>query len=341
MPKKRITSFDVAKKAGVSRTTVSFVLNNVSGISIGEETRQRVLQVAQELNYHPDSMGRKLASGKSNTLGLVLRQSHEQVFADALLPQVLLGIEQAATALGFQILLKPLEPHDDDGYMRLVNENHVDGIILSGPRQDEAEITRMYREGLPVVLMGQLPGSNLPFVDIDAVKGCARAVNHLIEHGHRRIGLITNAPQEYTSAQQRRTGYQNALKEAGIEPDDSLMMEGAYTPSSGFIAMEKLLEASPRPTAIFVASDVVSLGAIRAIKQAGLRIPQDMAVVGFDDIPMADYYDPPLTTVHIPAYGLGWAAGERLVRLVQGEVLDQDGVLLESELVIRQSSFYD
>lgn len=338
MTRKRVTSFDVAEKSGVSRTTVSFVLNDVPGISISEATRQRVQQVAKELNYHPDSTGKKLASGKSNTLGLVLRQSHEQVFADALLPQVLMGIEQAATEQGFLLLLKPLEPQDGDGYMRLVHENHVDGIILSGPRQEEAEIIRLHQEGLPVMLMGQLPGSGLPFVDIDAVNGSTQAVNHLIEHNHRRIGLITNAAQEYTSAQQRRQGYLNALKAAGIEPEADLMQAGNYTPASGFKAMQKLLDVFPRPTAVFVASDVVSLGAIRAIKQAGLRIPQDIAVVGFDDIPMADYYDPPLTTIHIPSYGLGWASGERLVRLVQGESLEQDGMLLESELVIRSSS---
>jgi LacI family transcriptional regulator len=338
MLRKRVTSFDVAEKSGVSRTTVSLVLNNVPGNGISDVTRQRVLQVAKELNYHPDSSGRKLASGRSNTLGLVLRQSHEQVFADALLPQVLMGIEQAAAEQGFQVLLKPLEPEDGDGYKRLVLENHVDGIILSGPRQAETEIIRLHQSGLAVMLMGQLPGTGLPFVDIDAVNGSAHAVSHLIEHGHRRIAMITNASLEYTSAQQRRLGYQQALNEAGIELDDSLVQEGTYTPASGFTAMEKLLGISPCPSAVFVASDVVALGAIRAIKQAGLNIPQDLAVVGFDDISLACYYDPPLTTVHIPAYRLGWAAGERLVRLVQGETLDQEGVLLESELVIRNSS---
>ncbi len=338
MPRKRVTSFTVARESGVSRTTVSFVLNNVPGMSISDATRQRVLQVAKELNYHPDSSGRKLASGKSNTLGLILRQSDEQVFADALLPQVLLGIEQAATAQGYQILLKALEPHDGDDYMRMVHENHVDGIVLSGPRQDETEIIRLHQEGLPVMLMGQLQDGNLPFVDIDAVDGSFRAVRHLIEGGHRRIGLITNASLEYTSAQQRRLGYLQALKEGGIEPEDLLMREGAYTPASGFIAMQELLKVSPRPTAVFVASDVVCLGALHAIKVAGLSIPQDIAVVGFDDIPLANYYDPPLTTIHIPSYGLGWAAGERLVRLVRGEGLDQEGLLLESKLVIRESS---
>jgi DNA-binding LacI/PurR family transcriptional regulator len=339
MPGKRVTSFDVAKRSGVSRTAVSLILNNVEGIRFSDATRQRVLQVAKELNYHPDSRGRKLASGRSNTIGLVLRQSHEQVFADALLPQVLLGIEQAATAKGFQVLLKPLEPEDCDGYMHLVQENHVDGIILSGPRQDESEIIRLQKAGLPVVLMGQLPGSALPFVDIDAVDGSTIAVGHLVEHGHRRIAMITNASLEYTSAQQRLLGYQNALIKAGIEPDDSLIQAGNYTPTSGYAAMKKFLELPLRPTAVFVASDVVALGAIRAIKQAGLIIPRDIAVVGFDDIPLADYYDPPLTTIRIPSFELGRSVGDRLICLVRGESLDQEGVLLESELVIRGSSF--
>ena len=338
MPRKRVTSFIVAKESGVSRTTVSFILNNVPGMSISDATRQRVLQVAKELNYHPDSSGRKLASGKSKTLGLILRQSEEQIFADALLPQVLLGIEQAATAQGYQVLLKALEPQDSDGYMHLVHENQVDGIVLSGPCQEETELIRLHQEGLSVMLMGQLQESNLPFVDIDAVDGSIRAVRHLIESGHRRIGLITNASLEYTSAQQRRLGYLQALNEAGIESDDSLMREGAYTPASGFKAMQDLLKVSPRLTAVFVASDVVCLGALHAIKVAGLYVPQDIAVVGFDDIPLANYYDPPLTTIHVPSYGLGWAAGERLVRLMQGEVLDQEGLLLESKLVIRESS---
>jgi DNA-binding LacI/PurR family transcriptional regulator len=338
MPRKRFTSFDVARKSGVSRTTVSFVLNNVPGVSISEATRQRVLEAAKELNYHPDSIGRKLASGRSNTLGLVLRQSQEQVFADALLPQVLLGVEQAATTQGYQVLLKPLEPEDKSGYMHLVQENHVDGIILSGPRQDDTEIVRLHREGLPIMLMGQLPASGIPFVDVDAVEGSCRAVNHLIERGHRRVGMITNASLEYTSARQRRAGYVKALKASGIKVDNAMVREGNYTPASGFTAMQALLEVSPRPTAVFIASDVVSLGAIQAIKLAGLKIPQDIAIVSFDDIPLAEYYDPPLTSIRLPAYGLGWAAGERLVRLMQGDNLDQQGIFLESDLIIRRSS---
>lgn len=336
--KKRSTSLDVAKRAGVSRTTVSFVLNNVPSVSISDVTRQRVLDAAHELDYHPNIAGKKLVSGKSYTVGLVLCQSAEQIFTDAFLPQVILGVEQAALQQGFHVLLKPIDPNDAGGYASLIRENHVDGILLSGPRQDDRALIKLYEEGVPLMLMGQMPHTQIPFVDVDAIAGAEAAVRHLIELGHQRIGMITNAPLSYTSAQQRRAGYVLALESASLPVDNLLIYEGNYTPASGFAAMSALLEISPGITAVFVASDVVAMGAMLAIKRARLHIPEDIAIVGFDDIPLAEFFDPPLTTVHLPAYGLGWAAGERLIRLIQGEGLHENSMLLESKLITRQSS---
>jgi len=335
---RRATSFDVAREAGVSRTTVSFVLNNVTSISISDSTRKRVQEAAEKLNYHPDASGRKLVTGKSSTIGLVLRQSTDQIFSDAFLLQVMIGIEQAASQHGFNVLLKPLDPNDDFGYAQLISENHVDGIVLSGPRQDEDEIIRRYEDGFPVVLMGQLANSNIPFVDVNAFEGAAAATRHLIDRGHRRIGMITNAPLEYTSARERRQGFIHAMEQANLPIDESLLREGAYTPVSGFMAMSELLKSSPLPTAVFVASDVVAAGAAQAIKQNGLQIPQDIAIVGFDDIPMAAFFDPPLTTIRLPAYEIGKEAGENLVRMILGEKLDSRQVMLNTELIIREST---
>jgi LacI family transcriptional regulator len=329
---------DVAKLARVSRSTVSFILNNVPGVNFPEATRQRVLDAAKELNYSPNAAGKKLVSGKSNTIGLVLCQSREQIFADAFLPQVILGVEQAALQHGFHVLLKPVDPNDSGSYARLITENHVDGILLSGPRQDDTALMDLHRKGVPIMLMGQLPATDIPFVDVDATAGAELAVDHLIERGHQRIGMITNAPFDYTSAQQRRAGYVKALKTAKLPVKNALIKAGNYTPASGFEAMNDLLQSLPRLTAVFVASDVVALGAILAIKKARLRIPQDIAVVGFDDIPLAEFYDPPLTTIRLPAFGLGWAGGERLIRLIQGERLNEASLLLESKLIPRQSS---
>jgi DNA-binding LacI/PurR family transcriptional regulator len=337
-PAKRTTSRDVAKLAHVSRTTVSFILNNVPGVSISAATRKRVLDAAKKLNYSPNVAGKKLVSGKSYTIGLVLCQSPEQIFTDAFLPQVILGVEQAAMQQGFHVLLKPVDPNDTGGYARLITENHVDGILLSGPRQDDAALMRLHQQRVPIMLMGQLPETDIPFVDVNATAGAELAVGHLIEGGHQCIGMITNAPLDYTSAQQRRDGYVKALKKAKLPVNKALIKAGNYTPASGYESMKALLQLSPRLTAVFVASDVVAMGAILAIKEAGLRIPQDIAVVGFDDIPLAAFYDPPLTTVHLPAFGLGWAGGERLIRMIQGEGLNDASLLLESTLVPRQSS---
>lgn len=335
---KRITSFDVARDAGVSRTTVSLVLNHVENISINPATRQRVIAAAEKLNYHPNASGRRLVTGKSSTIGLVLHQSSDQIFADAFLLQVMVGVEQAVAKHGYHVLLKPLDPAQTYDFPQLINENHVDGILLSGPRQDDFEIIKHNNEGFPIMLMGQLAGSGIPFVDINAIHGAISATRHLINLGHRHIGLITNAPLEYTSAQQRRQGFIEALLEANIQPNDHLIREGAFTPASGFEAMTELLQSSELPTAVFVTSDVVAIGAMQAIKKAHKRIPQDIALVGFDDIPMAAYFDPPLTTVRLPAYQLGWTAGERLVRLILGEKLTEPGIFLDTELVIRTST---
>jgi LacI family transcriptional regulator len=239
---------------------------------------------------------------------------------------------------GFHVLLKPVDPNDTGGYARLITENHVDGILLSGPRQDDTALMHLHQQRVPIMLMGQLPETDIPFVDVNATAGAELAVSHLMERGHQCIGMITNAPLDYTSAQQRRDGYVKALKKAKLPVNRALIKAGNYTPASGYEAMKNLLKLGPRLTAVFVASDVVAMGAILAIKEAGLHIPKDIAVVGFDDIPLAEFYDPPLTTIHLPAFGLGWAGGERLIRLIQGEGLNDASLLLESTLITRQSS---
>jgi LacI family transcriptional regulator len=336
--KKRPTSYDVARLANVSRTTVSLVLNNVTDIQINDATRQRVIEAAIQLNYIPDITGRRLASGKSYNLGLVMRLDQEQAYADAFLLKVLLGIEQTAEQADFHVLFKPLSTTDVNGYSQLILGKHVDGIIQAFPRQDDLEIIRVHAQGFPVILIGQLPGSDLPFVAVDDKKGAMTATQHLIEQGNSRIGMITNASLEYTSAQHRLEGYRKALLEAGIKADDTLLAIGGFTPASGFSSMQQLLNLHPRPTAVFVANDAVAVGATQAVKQFGLSIPEDLAIVGFNDIPMAEYVDPPLTTIRLPAIELGQVAARRLSKLVQGESLDQLGYLLETELIVRSSS---
>ncbi|MBA3074402.1 MAG: LacI family transcriptional regulator [Anaerolineae bacterium] len=271
-------------------------------------------------------------------IGLVRLQSIEQVFNDAFLLQVFVGIEQAASKWGFHVLLKHLDHEKTDGYSQLITENHVDGIILSGPLQNDPELIQLHKEGVPIILLGQMANTNIPFVDVNAEFGSKMAVDHLISCGHKRIAMITNAKMEYSSAQQRKSGYLKAIKNAKIKVDESLIKEGDFTPASGYEAMKDLLSLPPYPTAVFVASDVVAIGAIQAIKQAGLRIPQDIEIIGFDDVPMAEFYDPPLSTVRLPAFDLGRLAGDQLIKMILGNDTDLPGVLLETELILREST---
>ena len=339
---KRSTAQDVAELAGVSRTTVSFVLNSVPGVRISDETRQRVLNAARQLQYHPDATARRMVTGRTNVIGFVIRQSPDQAFADYFLPQVLSGLSRAVSAQNYHILIEPIPPEDQTGaYTRLIRERHVDGIVLSGPRFDDQELLRIHAEGAPVVLMGQLPNTDLPFVDVDNVGGAETATRHLIALGHRRIALITNADPDYTASVDRLAGYRRALEAADIPYDESLVRYGDFTSRGGATAMTSLLRLKPPPTGVFVASDTGALGALQAIRNNGLRVPEDLAMVGFDDAPPSEFIEPPLTTIRLPAYGLGWAAADMLMRLVVGEQIRQPAVILETELIVRKSCGFE
>jgi LacI family transcriptional regulator len=306
---------------------------------ISEETRQKVLKATHELGYHPDATARRMVMGQTRVIGFVLRQNPNQTYADHFLPRVLNGLSQSAISQGYHILIEPIPPDDSIGaYVKLIDERHVDGIVLSRPRSDDEELRKIHKEGAPIVLLGQLPSSDIAFVDVDNIGGARLATQHLISLGHRRIAIITNAPVAYTASADRLCGYRQAIEAAGIPYDPTLVRFGYFTPDSGYQAMNDILSIHSRPSAIFVASDTVALGALQAIRQHGLRVPDDLALVGFDDIPLAEFLDPPLTTIRLPAFGLGWGAADLLIRLIGKEEAVDREVLLETELVVRASS---
>jgi LacI family transcriptional regulator len=325
----------VAARAGVSRTTVSFVLSKRPGVNIPVATRQRVEAAAQELRYHAHGPARQLAGGRSMTLGFVLRQSAEQVAADALLAETIHGLAASAKVAGYRVLIEPLMPGDST-YADLLDAQRTDGLVVSGPRSDDHELTKLVAEGFPIVLQGFRPDLSVPSVDIDNRSAARAAVQHLIGLGHRRIACITNAPIAYTAAAERLSGYRDALEAAGLAFDERLVIEGGFDAASGHHAMTRLL-ARTSLTAAFVASDVVALGAIRGIREAGLEIPHDISIVGFDDVALAEHFDPPLTTIRVPARALGEAAGRVLLARVKGESV-ASRTLLPTELIVREST---
>jgi DNA-binding LacI/PurR family transcriptional regulator len=330
----RPTSADVAAQAGVSRTTVSLVLND-RGTSIPDATRKRVLDAARELGYHPHHSAQGLAAGRTYTLALVLRQSAAEVAGDALLAETLRGLTGAARSAHYRVLVEPLTP-GDASYGDLVRSRRADGAVVSGPLFDDPELAELVADGFPIVIQGNLPGSNAPSVDIDNVATARVAVEHLISLGHRVIACITNAPLTYVAAADRVAGYEAALRGAGIELSPDLVEQAAFDAASGHRAMRAVL-ARCTPEAVFVASDVVALGVIGALRQAGLSVPGDVSVIGFDDIPLAAYFDPPLTTMRVPANDLGLAAGTALLDLIAGREVPLR-TLLATRIVIRSST---
>jgi len=336
---KRATALDVAKAAGVSPTTVSFVLNHIEGMRISQETRERVLEAARTLNYHPDSSAQKMARGKTSVIGLVLRQNPEKAYADLFIQDVMQGISSVIRENGYQLLFIPLPPEDKEkSYSKLINERHVDGLIVSGPTEDDYELAEVFNEGAKIVMMGKIIGSNIPFIDIDNQKAAETAVGHLAALGHERIAIITNAPLNFASSKDRLQGYKNVLEQNELLLDDRLVILGDRTPESGYQSMQQLLEIEPLPTAVFIASDTVALGSLNALYEKGIRVPEDMAVVGFDDIALARYVIPPLTTIHLPAYSLGLGAANMLIQQINNNFEESSEIILQTRLVIRESS---
>ncbi len=334
--RKRATSADVAARSGVSRTTVSFVLNGRTDMGIPPETWRRVEEAARDLGYHAHGAARALAGGSSLTIGLVLRQSADQVAADALLAETLWGLASEARISGYRVLVEPLAPGAGH-YSDLLLSNRVDGLVVSGPRVDDAELAALVADGFPIILQGSLPGLPAPSVDVDNRAGARAAVDHLLSLGHRRIGCVTNAPLAYTAAADRVAGYQDALEAAGLAFDPALVVEGAFDAASGYTAAGRLVADVPDLTAMFVASDIVAFGALRALREAGRRVPADISVVGFDDVPLARHFDPPLTTIRLPANALGVAAGRALVDRLAGRSTN-GRTLLPTELIVREST---
>jgi DNA-binding LacI/PurR family transcriptional regulator len=335
---KRVTSMDVASKAGVSRTTVSFVLNNVEGMQISEDTQKRVHEAAEALGYVPDAAAQALASGRSKTIGLFLARRSNVIASDMYLTQVMETLVHEVNRYGMRLLLEVVENYENrESYLKLVRSNSIDGVLYSGPLMEDHALSFLVDHGIPTVLMGNLPNMPYPSVDVDNCAAAKLAVKHLIQLGHSRIACITNAGPTYSAAASRLQGYRTALVEAGFPFSMDLVRYGDFDPESGYQQMSSLLAANQGISAIFIASDMVALGAMLAIREHGLEIPRDIALVGFDDVPVAKYIEPGLTTIQLPMRELARSACEMLVGLIRGERLQNRQILLDAQLVVRRS----
>lgn len=326
----------MAARAGVSRTTVSFVLNERPGVQISATTRNRVLDAAKELGYRPHPGARHLAGGRSSMIGLVLHETADQMAGDAFLADTVRGLARGVSEGGYRVVVDPLPP-GNGGIRDLVRAQHLDGIILYGPHFDDIGVGGLVEDRFPTVVQGSLPESAAPSVDVDNAAGARAAVAHLVALGRRRVACVTHAALEFTAARERLDGYRAGLADAGIAADDDLVVQADFDAPSGRRAIERLIERGVPFDAVFATSDTVAIGVIGGLDATGTRCPDDVAVIGFDDIPLAAYLDPPLTTVRLPAFELGLTAGRTLLDVIAGRPVPAR-TLLPSTLVVRGST---
>ncbi|PTA43685.1 LacI family DNA-binding transcriptional regulator [Micromonospora sp. RP3T] len=324
----------VARRAGVSRATVSRVVNGST--TVAESIQQAVRRAVEELGYVPNLAARSLVTQRTDSVALVMPEAATRVFSDdQVFPGIIRGAAQELEAADKQLVLMLAgSPAGHERVERYTTGRHVDGVLFASLHGEDPLPGRLARLGIPVVCSGRpLDGADVPYVDVDHEGGVTRAVEHLIATGRRRIATIAG-PQDMVAGIERLIGYRTALTAAGLP---ELVAYGDFTRESGTAAMRELLAADPELDAVFAASDLMAHAALRALREAGRRVPGDVAVIGFDDIETAAYTEPPLTTVRQPIVELGRAMTRQLLRIAAGEHVEQ-ALMLPTELILRDSA---
>ncbi len=330
---RRPTINDIAKRAGLSKASVSRALNGKQDVD--PDTRQRVMTLATQMGYVPSASARALSNGRSNCLGLLV-----PTLTWPWILEVLRGVAAEIESSGYSLILYTTAEGEESerAFMsQVVPAGAVDGLALVIPLGMLDYVEHLAKGGLPVVVVddrGHYP--DLPTVATTNVEGGRTATRHLIEEGRQRIAML-NGPRDFGCNRERLEGYKSALKEAGLRFDPRHVIDSDFKETGGASAMSALLEADPRLDAVFVANDMMAFGAMRALRSAGRLIPDDVAVVGFDDVPASAMTHPPLTTIRQPLYEMGRTAASMVMAAVRGEPIAQR-IELPTSLVIRESS---
>jgi LacI family transcriptional regulator len=328
-----LTLEDIAEKSGVSRSTVSRVINGDEKVS--SKTRERVNEVIQKYNFQPNLAARGLASRKTGILGLVIPEHVSKLFSDPYFAQLIHGVTMACNEKRYTIMLWLAEPEfERHTVTQILHNGLIDGVIVTSMIMDDPIVQSLYESKMPFVLVGRHPKLDVNYIDVDNIQGGMTATAHLLRKGCRRVATITG-PLNMIAGNDRYEGYVKAHQQFGLEPDPALVEEGGFTEESGYIKMQKLLKLNP--DAVFAASDMMAIGAMQAIREAGLRIPEDVSVVGFDDLRVAAQVNPPLSSVRQPSEQMGAMAVDTLLDCIQHPQPQTRHSLLSTELIVRSS----
>lgn len=330
----RPTLEEVAARAGVGRGTVSRVINGSPKVSA--QARESVLQAISELGYVPNRAARSLVTRRTDTVALVISESEQRLFGEPFFAGIVRGISTALADTGLQLLLTLSQSATQHAQLEhYLTGQHVDGVLLISLHRGDPLPGRLESGGVPTVLGGRPPGIDpISYVDVDNLGGARQAVDYLLAQGRRRIATIAG-PQDMGVGINRLAGYREALREAGL-PEQIVF--GDFSDASGASAAADLLVRDPDLDAIFAASDPMALGAMRVLKEQGRRVPEDVAVIGFDDSVDAPFAAPPLTSVHQSVEGMGEEMARLLIARIRGEALADPVVILDTHLVVRESA---
>jgi LacI family transcriptional regulator len=332
----RTTITDVAAEAGVHPSTVSRVLNGHPSSSIRPETRQRVVLAADRLGYRPSVLARNLRLQRTLTLGMLVPDITNPFFSS-----IIKGAEDAARERGYNLILcnSEDEPERVATYLRVLRQGQVDGMLIASSQMADATVAGLREDDFPFVLLNRaVRGKDDLAVVVDNHAAAAEVVAYLASLGHRRIGHIAG-PQNTTTGVERRNGYRATVRRLGLADEPGLIVAAdAFSEQGGYRALGTMLAGGARPSAIFGANDLIAIGMLQRLRELGLDVPQDISVVGFNDIPLAGLLQPALTTVRVPQLGMGIVAARLLIDRLQGRPITNGRVTLPTELVIRASS---
>lgn len=333
--KANLTLEDIGRLAGVSRSTVSRVINDQGNVK--PDVRQRVLEVIGRTGYTPNAAARSLVSGRSGLIGLVIPSRVHSLFEDPYFGRLIQGISAATNRAGMSLTLFLLENEADEEtlYPQIANPGFLDGVLVTATRMRDPLLAQLAFGEIPVVVIGHPDIAGMSYVDVDNHGGARSVARYLCELGYRRLGLI-GAPNDTMAGLDRLNGFVQGLAEYGIALDPSLRYDGDFSEASGHAAMARLIPE--RPDAVFAASDTMALGALRAIRDAGLRVPDDIALVGFDGSAAAETTNPPLTTALQDVHESGRRAVAALDRLIADSAAGPIVEILPVELIVRTST---
>lgn len=331
----RVTIKEVAKKVGVNPSTVSRVLNGDLHLSIREETRNRILEAIKEMGYSPNPIARSLRMKTSNTIGMLIPDITNPFF-----PEVIKGAETAASERELSLILCNTDESSakEKNLIKFLIDRRVDGLLLFSSRLEDETISKVEKSGIPFVLVNRGSRSNTgAYVVVDNSLGAKLAINHLIDLGHKKIAHISGFLYTETGLE-RLEGYRKSLNASGLPFISEYMVEAGFAEQQGYTAMLKLLSLEDRPTAVFVANDLMAMGAMTAIMEKGLSVPEDISVIGFDDIWIAGRITPSLTTVKIPLNEMGYLSLQIIAAKIDQREILNDRIELTPELIIRSST---